>query len=274
LNGNIELAVLITCHNRVKITLQCLRSLYGQVNAPLFDVFLVDDGSTDGTGDAVRAEFPQVNIIPGDGNLYWSGGMHTAWSHALEKGYKAYIWLNDDVTLDPDALQRLYAAYRESHRPAILGFAVRDTKEGVLSATGGMRKSWRMHVSEVIPGDKPVLVDTICGQFTLVPDEICQKIGIFAPYLIHYFGDLEYSLRARRNGFEIFLLPGTAGVCPAGGWKKIPPGVKGVRMEMSPKRLPLSVGVPLYRQYAGPLWSMHLFLHYFKIFIKGTYSPS
>ncbi len=68
-------------------------------DAPLFDllfscrpeaglelsVYLVDDGSSDGTGDAVRQAYPSVSVIRGDGTLFWNRGMRKAWEDALKK---------------------------------------------------------------------------------------------------------------------------------------------------------------------------------------------
>src|SRR5688500_4668302 len=106
-----QIAVLMTCHNRKALTLACLEMLRRQ---PLFaaeNLFLVDDGSSDGTGDAVRQAFPTANVVQGDGSLFWNGGMRLAWDRAKAAGrdFDFYLWLNDDVKLSPDALDMLVA---------------------------------------------------------------------------------------------------------------------------------------------------------------------
>jgi GT2 family glycosyltransferase len=72
------IAILITCYNRKEKTLSCLAALFNCIvpDGYGFDVFLVDDGSTDGTSDAIKEGFTQVNIIQGNGNLFWNRGMH------------------------------------------------------------------------------------------------------------------------------------------------------------------------------------------------------
>ena len=64
--------VLIAIHNRREKTLDCLTHLYRQQmpNNYLLEVYLVDDGSTDGTADAVNVCFPEVTIIGGTGALF------------------------------------------------------------------------------------------------------------------------------------------------------------------------------------------------------------
>lgn len=107
---NYKLAVLMTCHNRKDKTMTCLSSLY-KASQPIdysIDVFLVDDGSTDGTGEAVKEKYPEVNIIKGDGSLFWNQGMRLAWNVASSRcSYDFYLWLNDDVILFEHALREL-----------------------------------------------------------------------------------------------------------------------------------------------------------------------
>ena len=76
-----KIAVLMACHNRVQLTLKCLNHLYEQNGLGkdfCFQVFLVDDASTDGTSIEIAKHFPKVNITKGNGELYWNRGMFTA----------------------------------------------------------------------------------------------------------------------------------------------------------------------------------------------------
>ena len=101
-------AVLLTCFNRKEVTLRCLEQLHAQKTEAAMDVFLCDDGSSDGTFDAVRGHFPNVRVFKGTGNLFWNRGMLASWKKAREtKDYDAYIWLNDDTFLYDDALTEL-----------------------------------------------------------------------------------------------------------------------------------------------------------------------
>ncbi len=104
-----KISVLLTCHNRKEKTLACLRKLYEQDTSDInVNVFLVDDGCTDGTAEAIREEFPQIHIIQGDGTLYWNRGMCLAWEESRKCGdYDAVLWLNDDTMLLPSSLKTL-----------------------------------------------------------------------------------------------------------------------------------------------------------------------
>ena len=104
-----RLAVLLTCYNRKPKTLACLAALFSQglPSEVKMEVYLVDDGSTDGTTEAVEQAYPQVKILPGDGSLFWNGGMRMAFAEAMKEDYDYYLWLNDDTLLYPDALSNL-----------------------------------------------------------------------------------------------------------------------------------------------------------------------
>jgi GT2 family glycosyltransferase len=90
-----RIAVLMTCHNRREKTLGCLRALF--VNDLPHDtslhVILVDGGSTDNTAEFVRTEFPQVDILLGDGNLFWNRGMQRAFARAMVARFDGYAKL-------------------------------------------------------------------------------------------------------------------------------------------------------------------------------------
>lgn len=129
-----RVAVLITSFNRRELTLNALEALFRQRNVETvqFSVFLVDDGCTDGTSEAVRARFPEVHILAGDGALFWNGGMRMAFAAALHGSFDAYLLLNDDVTLYIDALERVIRCahvWLAQGKPAIVAGSMRSPEQ-------------------------------------------------------------------------------------------------------------------------------------------------
>lgn len=192
-----DIAVLLTCHNRKEKTQACLSSLYKIL--PECDVFLVDDGSTDGTSDMVRSIFPQACLIAGDGNLFWNRGMLLAWQEAMKKGYAYYLWLNDDVALYGNCLEELLSCLRQSKEPCIVSGLIEDkvTREILY---GGSGKNKRLNPKASTPQPARYLN----GNVVLVAKEIVDKIGILDPVYHHDLGDVDYGLRALENGVEVF----------------------------------------------------------------------
>lgn len=183
-----KLAVLLTVHNRKALTERCLRSLYDQ---PLpigwsITVYLVDDGCSDGTVDMVQEKFPSVNLIQGNGDLYWNGGMRLAWQTAIESGfgYDGYLWLNDDVLLSADALLLLENSIREllqlRQEFCILVGTCLDSSSH-LSVYGGYDAQ-----GEILAPDYALLeCSHFNGNFAFVPTGVCQRIGILSNRFTH-----------------------------------------------------------------------------------------
>ena len=139
----LSVAVLITCFNRKSKTIKCLEKLYSQDIGDEYTlkVFLVDDASTDGTGEAIKTNFPQVNLIHGDGSLFWNRGMSLAWSTAGYQGFDYYLWLNDDVELFDNALPKLLGIYEAASiaKPFILIGSTCDPVSGQVTYGGAKR---------------------------------------------------------------------------------------------------------------------------------------
>lgn len=190
------LATLLTCHNRKPKTLACLRSLQGIIDT---DIYLVDDASTDGTADAVRAFFPQVRVITGDGNLFWSRGMYTAWREAVKGDYDYYLWLNDDVELYPFFFRELMECMQYGKKHCVVSGLI-ENAERTQILYGGCDAHKRL----VQPNKVPQPITFMNGNVVLIPRCVVEKIGIIDPVFHHDLGDVDYGLRARENGIQVY----------------------------------------------------------------------
>lgn len=195
---NRNVAILMTCFNRKIKTLNCLTSLFNIL--PNCDVYLVDDGSNDGTSDAVKIAFPQVNVIQGTGNLFWSRGMHLAWQEASKCDYDYYLWLNDDVVLYPDFWEELNFSLMEAGKDSLVVGAIENVDKSKI-IYGGVNAN----LKRVKPSGKVQQLYLINGNVVLVPRKIADAIGVIDPKFHHDLGDLDYGLRVRRGGFEVVL---------------------------------------------------------------------
>lgn len=262
-----RIAVLITCHNRREKTLACLEALFANVlpKGFEFDVILVDDGSTDGTVTAVRLCFPEVEILRGDGNLFWNRGMCRALARALELGFDGYLWLNDDTVLYPTALHSLINTWQErkasTSGDAIYVGSTQDPQTGQLTYGGVVRHSRLrpFRFSLVKPGDQPRECQTMNGNCVFVPQCVVRRLGNLEPRFAHGLGDTDYGLRAAKVGIKIFVVPGYVGLC---GWNDIagtftdlalPLRIRWKKM-MQPKGLPPASWLLFTSRHGGLLW--------------------
>ena len=185
------------------------------------DVFVLDDGSSDGTSEAIAEQFPEVTVLHGDGELFWSGGMRQAFAAAIAGDYDHYLWLNDDVYLDDSAvgLVLLDTARQLSQRGDVVivaglhpGPADRPTRPT------GRGPSPPLATPAVRVGGAgrraAARCDTMNGQVVLIPrGSVAQRIGNIDPAFVQQMGDFDYGLRARAAGCSVWVAPGTLANC-------------------------------------------------------------
>lgn len=271
-----ELAVLMTCHNRRDTTLACLQALYQQkIN---FDVYLVDDGSSDGTSDVVKRYYPEVNILEGNGNLFWVGGMRLAFSEALKDGYDYYLWLNDDTLLEPDALSNLLNTHqlliKRGYPNSIVVGSMKNPVTGKYSYGGRVRSKGRFsHTFEnVEPEREPKECDTMQGNVVLIPHVVAEKVGNLDTAFTHQRGDLDYGLRAGKLGCSIWVAPGYLGTCSQnnvhGSWVDTSlPIHKRLQKVFQVKGFPIREWTTFTKRHSGPFWFIYWTFPYLRAVI-------
>jgi GT2 family glycosyltransferase len=214
-------AVLLACHNRKQKTLRFLDTLVPQsffANA-LVDIYLLDDLSADGTAAAVKDRYPCVNIVMGNGNLYWAGGMRTVWKHALsQNNYELFCLFNDDVVLFDDALQNLVRHYKNlCKKGTILIGSTVDPATYKISYGGNVFKmrAAKRNFQSLINPHPTELISCKWGNANvmLVDSATVCKIGIFSPAYTHFFADFDYTRTAVKAGIDVFIAPGYYGYC-------------------------------------------------------------
>lgn len=220
-----KLAVLIACHNRREVTLAGLRKLVPALEAiPSLrpEYFLLDDGSTDGTGDAVRRVFPQVRVTQGSGNLFWAGGMSVAYteSRRQREQFDAYLLFNDDVKVDASAVSSCLARYTQLNQtqPSLVVGACTSPETGDFTYGGWLRAS-RFRVlgfTQVFGNGVGREVDTLNGNFVLVPSCVFEPLGGLDGRYRHAYADLDFGLRAKHWGARIVLHDIPVGTCERG----------------------------------------------------------
>ena len=219
---NRKIAVLLTCYNRKEKTRLCLSSFYKYISSEVsYDIYMVDDGSTDGTNDAIKEDFPLVNIIKGNGYLFWAGGMRLAWQTAIDskETYDGFLLVNDDVEFLPDFWSRineadLYAINRYAKR-GLYSSGTKSKVTGEYTYGGSIlqKHPFRHRYDSVLPVEYPQKCDLVNANILYVTDTVFDSIGMFDNRFTHGGADYDYGLSANKAGLPVLLCPHWGGFC-------------------------------------------------------------
>lgn len=262
-----RVAVLIASHNRREKTLRCLSALTEQ-NLALVElrVFLVDDCSTDGTGEAVLERFPEVEVIQTRRPSYWARSMAIAEDSATSSDPDFLLWLNDDTVLFPTAVNELM---RSSHLypEAIVVGAIADD-DGLRASYGGMIRLGRhpLRFRLASPCGALLAVDAFNGNCVLIPRAVFRRVGRIDGTYAHAYADLDYSARAGALGVSILLTPGFVGRCRRDNPLWTPIDIRDYwRWLRHPKGRPWRSHARYLRRYGGLAWPATYVLGYLRV---------
>ncbi|RIJ34369.1 glycosyltransferase family 2 protein [Pontibacter oryzae] len=204
------LYIVIPVFNRKNFTRECLLSLKRGTNQK-YKVIVVDDGSTDGTADMLREEFPEVEILFGDGNLFWTASVNMGIKHALQLGAEYVMTLNNDLEVAEDYIENTYI-WMAKKPAAVIGALEMDagTRE---PAFGGeivdFKRNKVRYLLEELPKEQQVglhKVSQLPGRGLLIPRAVFEKIGLLdQDRFPHYVADYDFTHTALRNGFELYV---------------------------------------------------------------------
>jgi N-acetylglucosaminyl-diphospho-decaprenol L-rhamnosyltransferase len=208
--------VVIPVFNRLALTKRLVDCLLRQtLNQPLH-ILIVNDGSTDGTAEWTAAQ-KDIKLLNGNGSLFWGGAVDLALRY-LEVIADSEDWvllINNDTTVDENFVQGLLNA-AEAYAPAAIGSVIRDEADPAnLLSIGVCVDAWRMITCDLLDNlgldavSEPVVeVDALSGRGALFPISALMAAGGMRPrFLPHYLADYELSLRLRKTGWRLLVLP-------------------------------------------------------------------
>lgn len=209
-----KVCVVILNWNGRDLTLRCLEDLQ-KSSYPAVECVIVDNGSTDGSPDAIAGAHPDVTMIRNPTNLGWAGGSNQGIAWGLAHGADYLLMLNNDAWGEPPMISNLVGAATKLQNKAVaipkiyLGsdptrfwFAV-----GRVNFWTGLFSNPAYNQVDHSQFDSIPEAEYASGCCMLIPREIVERVGGFDHSFFSYVEDVEWSIRCRRAGFRLVLCP-------------------------------------------------------------------
>lgn len=212
--------IIIPVHNRLELTKKCLNSLDYQ-NYCDWHAYIIDDGSSDGTGEWVRSlNRNDVECIQGNGTLWWTGSIDLGVQNALKKSSKGdYIMTlnNDLIFFSNNSIRVLIDTAKLYPKSICSSISISDSNKREVMSSGCRMISWVLNIPyhpfygkfySNINTALPVSVDMLTGRSVIYPISVFDENNRFNfKKFPQYGGDNEFTHRAKKLGYDLFIVP-------------------------------------------------------------------
>lgn len=207
-------AIILLNWNSYEHTANCIASLQN-VTPANFDVIVVDNGSSDGSGTMLKQNFAHIKYIQAPTNLGFAGGNNKGFEYAIAHGYEYSLMLNNDTFVEPNFLE-LLTNYMDAHKNvgAIQPKIFFNNNRQKIWNGGSYFLSWlgwtysKNYMRTAGPAQNNFAeVDWITGCALLVRTSIVQQIGALNDHFFIYYEDVDFSFRIRQAGYKLIFHP-------------------------------------------------------------------
>jgi len=211
----VSVYALMPIFNRLAMTIKALECLRAQELEDSLHIFVVDDGSSDGSSTFLEKQ-NDISVIKGDGTLWWGGAIEVGLQAVLKLAIEGdwVLFVNNDTSFESRFIQNLLDT-AISQAPAAVGSVICDENNSdMLISIGATIDTWRLQVSDKLEQvrrrnddcDQYHEVDALSGRGTLFPVAAFHKAGTMRTrWLPHYLADYELSIRVRKAGFRLLV---------------------------------------------------------------------
>lgn len=217
-NPNIEprVVIIILNWNNKSDTIECLDSMRDLAYTN-YEIVVVDQNSTDGSREAIAAEFPGVTLIRNEQNLGFAEGNNVGIRYALSEGANYIALLNNDAAVDPNFVRAFVDAARATPRFDVFGPKIVFHTDPKVIWAAGSNIDWKdgtckqRGFGEVDQGqyDTPTEVNALTGCAMMMSRNAFETVGLFDGRFYLYYEETDWCARAQRAGFRLLYVPDT-----------------------------------------------------------------
>jgi GT2 family glycosyltransferase len=205
-----KIAVVIINWNSYLHSRNCIRSL-NEFIIKDFDVILVDNASTDGSGEKLRDEFNDIIFLITSSNLGFTGGNNIGIQYALDNQFDYILMLNNDVFVDQKFIYHL-KNYLDLHPDigAVQPLIYHHPERSKIWNGGGFfnRMLAKSFSNRTFDGNiDPKEIDWISGCAFMVRSSVLKETGLFNEKYFAYHEDVDLSLRIKDAGYKLVFIP-------------------------------------------------------------------
>lgn len=193
--------IVVPVHNARRDVVTLLKRLEGLNANFLACLILVDDGSTDGTSEFVSGQYPQVNLIRGDGNLWWGGGMRLGMQFALDQGAEIIFWLNHDCFPVPGAFEKIASVLKNPDVGCVSGWCRINGYPDYAVSPGFSA----LRPLTIVGDSELVVAEGLNGNFVGFRSDVVMEVGLPDAKAFPHYGDGVYTLRFSRVGYKVLV---------------------------------------------------------------------
>ncbi|UCC87232.1 MAG: glycosyltransferase family 2 protein [Anaerolineales bacterium] len=236
-----DLIVIIVSYNTCDMLRACLASVYAGRASSDAQVWVVDNASSDGSPDMVRAEFPQTHLLALKRNLGFAGGNNAA---LRELGFGAasdlrpslVLFLNPDTEVQEDALVQMANVLRTVEQAGVVGASLVYPEGRFQHSAFRFPTLWQIwfdffpwparfldsslngrYPYALYRAGRPFAVDHPLGAAMMTRAEVIRQVGFMDERFFMYAEEIDWCIRAKRSGWDIYCAPKAQIVHHAGG---------------------------------------------------------
>ncbi len=180
---------------------------------PSFDVFVVDNGSTDNSLSVIRASHPECIYLENGENLGFAEGNNRGMQEAIARKADLLLLLNNDTLVDPQFLSEIVSAAKKNPDTAVFGPKIyfHDAPEVIWFAGASVDrktgKCYHIGCAEVEGHDDELPTDYVCGCALAVRTDVAEQVGLLSPDYFLIWEEIDWCWRIRKAGHFCLYVP-------------------------------------------------------------------